>query len=540
MVRYSNRYIGTGGIRMRIVLAGLVLLALVVPSLPAAIKQPVKVDGGLVSGAPGKDPSVTAFKGIPFAAPPAGALRWKAPAPLVAWKGIRKADSFGPSCIQTIAKERKPWTYEFMTHGEISEDCLSLNVWTAAKSADEKRPVYVYFYGGGFNEGSGAVPVYDGEGLARKGIVVVTTNYRVGVLGFLSHPELSAETSPKASGNYGLLDQIAALHWVQNNIRAFGGNPASVTIGGQSAGGMSVHSLIASPLAKGLFHRAIVQSGGSTIGGAGISLGGRNLADAEKDGLKFAESKGAKSLAELRAMSWQTLTAPAGASASPAPMLRFSPIVDGYVLPAAAQQVVIEGKQNDVPVLTGQNTGELGGLMAPQARMTAESFAKQARQRYRDAAEEFLKLYPAATDAEAEAAQAKSSRDQAMVAMYLWAQQRAKTAKTKAFIYLWDHTLPGPDAAQYGAFHTGEVPYVMNTLYMSDRPFVAADRKIAEMMSSYWANFIAAGDPNGKGLNRWPEVGDKKEVMELGDVTQPVPLAGSDARFEFFKRFLTR
>jgi len=178
--------------------------------------------------------------------------------------------------------------------------------------------------------------------------------------------------------------------------------------------------------------------------------------------------------------------------------------------------------------------------MAPQVRVTAETFAKQSRQRYGDMADEFLKLYPAATDAEAEAAHEKSSRDQAMVAMYLWAQRRAKTSKTQAFIYLWDHALPGPDAAQYGAFHTGEVPYVMNTLYMSDRPFVDADRRIAEMMSSYWANFISSGNPNGKGLAVWPEVGEKKEVMELGDVTQPVPLSGSDARFDFFKKLLTR
>ena len=192
------------------------------------------------------------------------------------------------------------------------------------------------------------------------------------------------------------------------------------------------------------------------------------------------------------------------------------------------------------PELTKEAPYNASGNYGLLDQIAAETFVKQSRQRYGDMGDEFLKLYPAVTDAEAEASHVKSSRDQAMVSMYLWAQQRAKTAKTKAFIYLWDHTLPGPDAAQYGAFHTSEVPYVMNTLYMSDRPFVDADRQIAEMMSSYWANFISAGDPNGKGLAAWPEVGDKKVVMELGDVTQPVPLTGSDAQYDFFKRFLIR
>jgi para-nitrobenzyl esterase len=511
--------------------------------LTAAINKPVKLGTGEIAGVPGKDPNVSVFKGIPYAAPPVGEMRWKAPAPAASWKGVRKADSFGPSCMQSIVQERKPWTHEFMTHGEISEDCLSLNVWTAALSPSERRPVYVYLYGGAFSEGSGAVPVYDGEGLAKKGIVVVTINYRLGILGFLAHPELTNESPHKASGNYGLLDQIAALHWVHTNIHAFGGDPLRVTIGGQSAGGMSVHSLIASPLAKGLFHRAIVQSGGSTIGGGGISLGTRSVAEAEADGLKFAESRGAHSIAELRAMTWQKLTEPAqagGAATEGMPMLRFSPIIDGYCLPDSPQQAVARGKQHDVPMLTGQNTGELGGFMMPQQPVTAESFVKQARQRYGDLTDEFLKLYPFLVNAEAERSQAASTRDQALVSMYLWAKERAKTSKTKAFIYLWDHPLPGPDAGLYGAFHSGEIPYVMNTLNMSDRPFTDVDRKIAGMMSSYWANFISTGNPNGKGLQAWPEVSDDPVIMELGDKTDPVPIAGDVAKFAFFEKFLTR
>jgi para-nitrobenzyl esterase len=503
-----------------------------------------RVTGGSLQGVAHGD--VASFKGIPFAAPPVGERRWQPPAPVVAWQGVRAADRFGASCIQTIVQERKPWTYEFMTHNEISEDCLTVNVWTAARSAGERRPVFFYIYGGGFSEGSAAVPAYDGEGLARKGLVVVVANYRVGVLGFLAHPELTKESAAKASGNYGLLDQVAALRWVRDNIAAFGGDPGRVTIAGQSAGGMSVHSLIASPLARGLFHRAIVQSGGSSIGGGGIAMRSRALADAESDGLRFAEAKGATSIAELRAATWQKLmealpSPPAGADgrqAAAAP-LRFSPIVDGYVLPAAPRDVVAQGRQNDVPTLTGANLGELGGLAGPQTGVTAPSFVERARRQYGAMADEFLTLYPAATDAEAAASQASSAREQAMVSMYLWARQRAKTAKTRAFTYLWDHALPGPDAARFGAFHSSEVPYVLGTLYASDRPFTEADRRIADMMSSYWANFAAAGDPNGTGLAAWAPVGNAHEVMELGDKTGPAALTADPARFAFWERFLT-
>jgi para-nitrobenzyl esterase len=501
-------------------------------SLSAAITQPVKIQGGLVSGVPGADASIWAFKGIPFAAPPVGELRWRAPKPVVEWQGVRAADKFSASCIQNVVQERKPWTYEFMTHGAISEDCLYLNVWTAAKSAAEKRPVYVYLYGGGFSEGSAAVPVYDGEGLAKKGLVVVTINYRVGVLGFLAHPELTRESDHQASGNYGLLDQIAALRWVHENIAHFGGDENRVTVAGQSAGGMSVHDLTASQLAKGLFQRAIVESGGSNIDRTGPGTA-RTLAQAEDDGRKFAESRGVGSIKDLRAMSWQKVT-------ESSPGLRYAPIVDGYSLPAPVREIMARGMQNDVVTLTGANVDELGGLGPPAAPMTAEKFRNQARQRYGAAADEFLKLYPAETDEAAKMAQSQSARDQALVSMYLWARERSKTARTKVYEYLWGHALPGPDAERYGAFHTSEVPYVMNTLYMSDRPFTDLDRRIADMMSSYWANFAAIGDPNGKGLAAWPAVGEKPEIMEVGDRTGTIAVAGSQAKFKFFETFLTK
>ncbi len=521
---------------MRSVLRSFIPAILGVSSLVAAISQPVKVDGGLVSGLADRDPSIVAFKGIPFAAPPVGDLRWRAPKPVLPWHGVRRADKFSASCIQNIVAERKPWTYEFMTHGDISEDCLYLNVWTGAKSPSERRPVYVYLYGGGFSEGSGAVPVYDGGGLAKKGLVVVTINYRVGVLGFLAYPELTGESDYRASGNYGLLDQVAALEWVHENIARFGGDPNRVTLAGQSAGGMSVHDLTASPLAKGLFQRAIVESGGSNIDKAGITLTARGLAEAEADGQKFADSKGAKSLHDLRAMSWQKLTetGPGGPSA---PGLRFAPIVDGYSLPAPVREIFAQGRQNDVVTLTGANQGELGGF-GPPGPVTVEAFRKQARQRFGAQADEFLKLYPAATDEEAKLARSQSIRDQALVSMYLWAKERSKTAKTKVYEYLWDHAIPGPDAERFGAFHTSEVPYVMNTLYMSDRPFTDSDRRIADTLSSYWANFAATGDPNGKGLPQWPAIGNKTEILEVGDKTAPISVAGSPAKFKFFEKYL--
>jgi len=510
----------------------------------ATIHQPVKVNGGLVAGVPGQDKTITVFKGIPFAAPPVGDLRWRAPQPVVAWTGVKKAGEFSNSCVQTLTPGHNgfgPWTYEFLTHNEVSEDCLYLNVWTPAKSAHAKLPVFVYIYGGGFNSGSAEVPIYDGEGLARKGLVVVTFNYRVGILGFLAHPELTKESGYSASGNYGLLDQIAALRWVQTNITAFDGDPARVTIAGQSAGAISVHYLLASPLAKGLFQRAIAESGGSSVTtGSGLpAVAPRTLSEAEADGARFATQKGAASLRELRAISWQNLLKPV--PAGPAGFLRFSPIVDGYLAPVAPLDALTAGKLNDVAVLTGCTTSEIaGGLMGPPPRTTADQFRNQTAKKYATAADEFLKLYSAGSDDEANASRTEASTDEALVGMDLLARKRDAAARTKTFIYLWDHPMPGPQAARWGAFHSSEIAYAMDTLYASDRPFADADRKIADMMSSYWANFAASGDPNGQGQPHWPAVGEKAEVMELGDHTGPVPLASDAARIAFFGKYLSR
>ena len=459
----------------------LCLAVLVVAPLAAAIEGPVKVDGGLVSGLPARDASIIAFKGIPFAAPPVGDLRWRAPQPVIPWQGVRKAADFGTSCVQTLTPGKKgfgPWTWEFLTQNQVGEDCLTLNVWTPAKSPRAKLPVFVWIYGGGFNSGSSEVPLYDGEGLASKGLIVVTINYRVGILGFFAHPELTKESGHNASGNQGLLDQVAALQWVHRNIAAFGGDPARVTIAGQSAGAMSVMELLTSPLTNGLFHGAIVQSGVSCLMDAATAahMQGETLASAEAAGVAFATKQGATSLKDLRALPWQTLL-----KASPADV-HFVPIVDGYLEPSA------DGKLHDVATMAGCTTGEIStGVMGGGPPNPAAA-------------------------------------DQRLSALYQWARQRAATAKQPAYLYLWDHVLPGPDAARYGAFHSSELAYVLNTLHASDRPFTDADRKIAEMMSSYWANFVTTGNPNGAGVPKWPAVSDKREVMEVGDHTGPVPL----------------
>ena len=515
---------------MRISLA-LVVLGGAIAALGARAEDArpttVHVAEGQLAGTPSGDGSVVAFKGVPFAAPPVGALRWRAPQPAVPWQGVRQADTFSASCVQNIVDVRKPWTYEFMAHGATSEDCLYLNVWTPAKTATERRPVYVYIHGGANTEGAGSVPVYDGSGLAAKGLVVVTINYRLGAFGFLAHPELTQEAPYHASGNYGLLDQIAAVKWVEANIAAFGGDPGRITVAGQSAGAFAVRNLIVSPLAAGLFHRAIAESGVSLSGPA------RRLADAEQDGVRFARAKNAASIAELRAMPAAQILAPAVGG----PPIRWGTVVDGYALPLGEAEALASGKFNDVPVLTGTNRDEGGAV--PQPTATAASFEKQAQQRYGDRAAEFLKLYPAESDAAARTEQNASARDVSRVTTATWAAVRGKTARTPTFTYFWDHTLPGPDAAQYGAFHTSEVPYVMNTLPFSDRPFTADDHRIADVMSSYWANFAAKGDPNGQGLPRWPSVSDAPDdTMNLGDRFAPIPLAGSPEKLRLLRALL--
>jgi para-nitrobenzyl esterase len=509
-------------------IAGL-LLVFFVPTLAqqtGILQKPIKLETGLISGVSTDVPGVSVFKGIPYAAPPVGDLRWRPPQPPAKWDGVRKADEFADSCVQNLSRSHNPWTAEFMVQNQASEDCLCLNVWTAARSASDRRPVFVWIHGGAFTEGSGEVAVYDGAELAQKGLVVVTINYRLGIFGFFTHPELTKESSHNASGNYGLLDAVAALEWVQKNITAFGGDPRRVTVAGQSAGASAVHALTASPLAKGLFHRAIAESG------SGLGRRNRNLAEAEKDGVKFADAKGAHSIRELRVMSAKDLIGGGGG-------MRFAPVVDGWFLPADIAEIFAQGKQNDVPMLTGLTADE-GSAAPTYGRIKADDFKKQVQQRYGDLAETFLKLYPSDDDAQSSLSQKQSAREQGLVSMYLWAAERARTGKAKAWTYYFSRGIPWPEQPQYAAFHTSEVPYVFGNFKRLNRPWEPVDRQLSATMMAYWVNFATTGDPNGKGLPHWPAFDDKNHTtMELGEKTQPRPVADA-ARFEFFEKFFAR
>ncbi len=486
----------------------------------------VDTDGGKLSGA-AKDGGVTAYLGIPYAAPPVGDLRWRAPQPAVHWNGVRKADRFGTSCMQNEAGSRLPWTEEFMTQGPIGEDCLYLNVWTPAKNSSAKLPVMFWIYGGGFNEGSSSVAVYDGAALARKGVILVSVNYRVGPLGFLAHPELTKESEHHVSGNYGILDQIAALQWVHRNIRAFGGDPDRVTIFGQSAGALSVIDLMRSPLAKGLFARAIAQSGPGLLG-RGVLGANATLADREAAGVRYAESKGARSLAELRALAAEVFFAPsAGRGAAPPAN---GPFKDGWVLPQT-------DPAEQVPLMLGFVADDIGiaggGLGQAPAKPTVATFESGAQRTYGAQASTFLTLYPVTEDADVPAAQKAAGRDRARVSVDLWAGEQQKPSG-RIYTYYFDRVLPWPAHPEFGAFHTSEVPFVFQTLDRLDRPWEAIDRKVSDTVSSYWTNFAKTGDPNGKGLPTWPAYRpDGHVTMELGERMGPMPVA-ERARLDFY------
>ena len=467
----------------------------------AALAAPVTahVEQGALSGT--TDGDVNTFLGVPFAAPPVGELRWKAPQPAAKWQGARNAVAFAPSCPQAVTPQGfGPWTAEYVVHGAVAEDCLYLNVWAPADM--RSQPVLVWIRGGAFTSGSGSVPIYDGAALAREGIVVVTINYRLGALGFLAHPALTKEAG--TSGNYGLLDAIAALRWVDKNIAMFGGDPRKVTIAGQSAGAAAVLDLIGSPLAKGLFARAIAESG------AGLGITPTPLADAEAAGVAFAQAKGAKSLAELRALSADEIIKPvAGAAARP---LGFAPIADGHAVLAGECFV------SDVPLLTGLNADEGSGMNPSYGRTTREQLATQARAQYGAVAPRFLELYPATSDAEAASAAKTAARERGLASTLLWAHARAEQSGSHAYVYLYTHPEPGPDAARYGAFHSSEIPYVLKTLDKAQRPYTEVDYALAKTASRYWLNFIRDGDPNGRGSAPWPAFDAKlNQYLEIGE-----------------------
>ena len=474
----------------------------------AQLREPLKLDTGSLGNSTESSPGIRGFKGIPFAAPPVGALRWREPQPVAKWDGVRDASKFGNVCIQPDGAARGPKGLNIAVgpgSPAQSEDCLYLNVWTGARAADERRPVMVYFFGGAFTEGAGSIPLYDGDALAKKGAVVVTMNYRLGPFGFFVHPALTAESPHKASGNYGLADMVASLKWVKSNIAAFGGDPSNVTIFGQSAGACITAALVGSPVAKGLFHKAISESG-AWAGLTAAKMVTRE--DAEKRSVEAMEKLGVKSLAELQALPADQVTKLGRAQGI---------IVDGWIVPEDQSITFAQGKQNKVAVLLGSNGNEGGSFGPPGgANVTAEAWKAGAAQRWKDLAELGLKAYPAATDAEAKAASSRPFTDGIAWFMHRYASDQAKIGQP-AYLYQFVRTpASAPGKTNGGPSHAAELAYVFNNLDKprevpdnSDPAVVsqsAPDVKLADQISSYWVNFAKTGNPNFAGAPNWPQV----------------------------------
>ena len=531
---------------------------------------PIKVLEGLVQGT--SEDGLTVYRGIPFAAPPVGDLRWRAPRPAAHWDGVKQTTNFAPGPIQS----GNPPSGK-------SEDCLYLNVWSPAKSASDRIPVLVWIYGGGFGAGATSERNYSGEKLAKKGVVLVSIAYRVGQLGFLAHPELSAESPNHVSGNYGLLDMVAGLQWIQKNIAAFGGDPNKVTIFGESAGGIAVSMLSASPLAKGLFHGAISQSGGSFGPPRPSTMPGENLkrlADAEQSGADFARNLGTSSIADLRKLTPDQLSGGRGGGApgargdgapgsrGGAPAARGGgapggrgagggmswPIIDGYVIPDDQYKLYQAGRFNDTPILVGYNSDE-GASFSPPA--TPEAYISGVKGRYGKFADDLIKAYPVGSNSVP-----KTARDLARDAAFgwhtwIWARLQSKAVnanaspllspkdaanqarlespagRSKVFYYYFDqhpeYPAGSPQAGR-GSPHGADVPYVFQHLSTSNPQLTKTDQDISEAMATYWVNFAKRGDPNGDGVPTWPAFSDANPVlMYFGQTPHTGPVPSADA-----------
>ena len=496
-----------------------------------SIQETVTTISGRIRGNPRDPDGVLCFKGIPYAAPPIGPLRWAAPRPPASWSDIRPAIQYGNRCISA-------WRHD-PTPSASSEDCLTLNVWTAAKTNDERQPVMVWIHGGGFEFGSSADPSTDGSVLAKKGVVVVSFNYRLGVFGFLAHPDLDKEGP---SGNYGLQDQLAALHWVQENIAHFGGDPSNVTLFGESAGAHAVGILMASPLSAGLFHKAIGQSGAfwdSTQG----SL--ETFAEAHTRGMAFARGMGAQSIEELRAFSAEKINAAAlwdftthpGSSA-------FAPNIDGYVVPEAPATRFYADKQLHIPLLAGWNSAEdfpFRPLSLPHA--TAEAFRDAARDYFgAENLAEFLKLYPASTDEEANASANTLAGDLTISEQtWQWLDMHRQSGVGAIYGYRFSYTSPYVPVAS----HLVEVPFVFGTLtpqflVHGTMPPSVTDQAVSELMQAYWVNFARTGNPNSTDLVTWPTYDAEHKILNLNSCAPTACHAVEESRFEFLSRMRNR
>ena len=508
-------------------------LLAVASACTSEISDPLRIDAGLVSAGPASASGVRAFKGLPFGAPPVGDLRWRAPQPVEPWDDVRDASAFHDVCVQ---QQGRNWTnIALLPDGPgMSEDCLYLNVWTAAQSPSDSLPVMVFFYGGAFTDGAGSVPLYDGTALAEKGAIVVTMNYRLGAFGFFAHPQLSETSAHSVSGNYGIMDMLASLEWVQNNIAAFGGDPNNVTVFGQSAGANAIVGLAASARAQGQFQRAIAES----IMGLTPAPGMRTLAQAEEAGVEAATTAGVSTAAELRAMSVEEVTANFRSAGM---------IVDGWAIPEDPGLVYSQGRQNAVDIMYGANKDE--SLFSRPT--TPEQFQERARRRYGELTDAYLAVYPAATDEEAAVASAEANRDETFWRARAYAELHRQRGND-AYVFFFAQNPPASAGeAPLPASHASEVPYVFNNL--GEHPLYpdqsnpelaaasAADQQLADQMSSYWVNFARSGNPNGEGLPNWPAHQSldtvNAAILDANPASESLP---SLARMQFFDRNLER
>ncbi len=518
------------------VLFGIILGAAALPAQQPLRTVEARTAQGVVQGVVSPDNRVRTFKGIPFAAPPVGALRWKAPQPPLSWTGVRRSVDYGPRCMQgNIYSDMR-----FHDAGP-AEDCLYLNLWMPEAAYDGRQPeqiklpVMVWIYGGGFQAGSTSEPRQDAGVLSRRGVMIVSFNYRMGVFGYFSHPELARESGRDASGNYGLLDQAAALEWVHDNIAGFGGDPNNVTIFGESAGSLSVSALMASPLARGLFQRAIGESG-AFFGG---TLPLKPHRETEQADAKWAEAAfGAASIEKLRALPADELLQ----AALKAGELRFAPNIDGYYLPESVAAIFAAGKQAQVPLLAGWNLdeGSYRSFFGKQAA-TIGNYRSIARTRFGDRADGFLKVYAAGNDQEAKRAASDFAGDQFIAyATWKWIDSHAQTGHAPVYRYKFEQTLPlapgAPEGAEATAPHASEIEFVFNVLNSRQLPWRPEDRQVSDRMATYWTNFAKSGSPNATDLPRWPvyRAADGYQVMHIAADSQAAPDA-QRPRYEFYE-----
>ena len=513
-----------------------------------------QTDKGTIEGNYNTHTGIQTYFGIPFAKPPVGALRWKAPQPMDAWEGVKQTKEFGPRPMQTMVfgdmKSRS---------AGVSEDCLYLNVWTPATRNMKDLPVLVYYYGGGNVAGDASEPRYDGERMAKKGVVVVTTNYRLNIFGYLAHPELSAEATYGGSGNYGALDQVAALEWVQKNIAAFGGDPNKVTIAGESAGSIGVSTLMASPLSRDLIAGAIGESGAAI----NPTLAPVPLKDAETQGAEFLTKGGVASIAELRKLPTRDIYEMYNESRR----FGFPLVIDGHFLPASLPEIFNQGKQAQVPLLLGWNSAEIPGMAFMQGMpYTPENFETKVKEAYPEGASKVLGLYPHGNADEVEHSATYLASDRFIVySTWKWFDLHRKNSDQPVYRYLYsklrpplrDQTLrsglaggtvaageeapPMPKAI--GAPHACEIEYCMGNLHLvEDYAWTPDDYKVSETMLGMFANFVKTGDPNGEGLPHWSaaEASDNTPPVMVIDVESKEIQAANDARYDFHDQFYNK